>query len=74
VGRSFAQGEGGKHEVTACSAALCRTSAKSGPRRGGNLDAALTPRTEDKSMRKAVRTQTPIHIHRNSTAPARREA
>jgi hypothetical protein len=56
--------------VTSRSAAWCRRALKVGPRRGGNLGAALTPRTEDKSMRKAERIEAPTRTKRNPTAPA----
>jgi hypothetical protein len=38
---------------------------KSGPRRGANLDATLTPRKEIKSMRKASRIEAPNAFQRN---------
>jgi hypothetical protein len=45
---------------------------KVGPRRGGNLGAALTPRTEEHSMRKAERIEPSTCTQCNPSAPVRR--
>lgn len=63
--------EGGQTgKVTALGRHGAARARRNGPRRSWRFDAALTPRTEVRSMRKAERIEAPFRSRRNPSAPA----